>query len=204
LDFETFASAIPLFDYVRPFEQIPFQFSLHIVSSPRSQPQHHMFLADGFDDPRLDFLQRLCERLPDSGSIVAYNAGFEQARLEECCRLHPQFESWLTGVQTRFVDLLKPFRAFRYYGPGQNGSASMKTVLPALTGRTYYNLAIQDGGMASQEYLRVQYAHVPDDERQRVRRALEEYCGQDTEGMIWIVEALRKLVSEQDSLTSLV
>ena len=92
------------------------------------------------------------------------------------------------------VDLLKPFRAFRYYAPGQKGSASMKAVLPALTGHTYDSLAIQEGGTASLEFLRVHFTDVPDAERQRVRRELEEYCGQDTEGMIWIVEALRRLV----------
>ncbi len=30
-------------------------------------------------------------------------------------------------------------------------------------------------------------------ERQRVREQLERYCGQDTEGMVWIVDAVRKL-----------
>ena len=196
LDFETFATAIPLFDHARPFDQIPFQFSLHIVRSPDSQPEHHMFLADGRADPRLNFLQRLQGCLPDSGSIVVYNQQFEQSRLKECCDSHPEFQTWLTNVESRFVDLLKPFREFKYYAPDQNGSASMKVVLPALTDRTYDNLAIREGGTASLEYLRVQHSDVPDGERLRVRRALEEYCGQDTEGMIWIVEELWKLVSQ--------
>jgi hypothetical protein len=63
--------------------------------------------------------------------------------------------------------------------------------MPALTGRGYDELEIQEGSMASQEYLRVTFADVPDTERHRVRRQLEDYCGRDTEGMAWIVEALR-------------
>jgi len=196
LDFETFATAVPLFGNTRPFEQVPFQFSLHIVRSSGSQPEHRMFLTDGRGDPRLEFLQRLSEWLPSSGSIVVYNQQFEQNRLRECCQLRPEFQAWLTGVEARFVDLLKPFRAFRYYAPGQNGSASMKTVLPVLTGRTYDNLTIKEGGTASLEFMRVNFTDVSEAERQRVRRALEQYCGQDTDGMIWIVEALRKLVFE--------
>ena len=70
----------------------------------------------------------------------------------------------------------------------------MKTVLPALTGRGYEGLATQEGGTASLEFLRVTFGDVSEEERQRVRRQLEEYCGQDTEGMIWIVDALRALV----------
>lgn len=195
LDFETFSTAIPLFDSTRPFEQVPFQFSLHIVQSPGSQPEHQMFLADGRDDPRLEFLQRLRECLPNSGSIIVYNQQFEQARLRECCQLYPEFQSWLAGAEARFRDLLQPFRAFHYYGIGQNGSASMKAVLPALVSRTYDNLAIRDGGTASLEYLRVQHSDVPDEERLRVRQALREYCGQDTEGMVWIIGALQKSLS---------
>ena len=62
-----------------------------------------------------------------------------------------------------------------------------------LTGRSYADLEIQEGGQASLEYLRVHFSDVPDAERQKVRQQLERYCGQDTEGMVWIVEALRKL-----------
>ena len=81
-----------------------------------------------------------------------------------------------------------------YYHPDQEGSASMKAVLPALTGRGYEGLAIQEGATASLEFLRVTFGQVSEVERQQVRRQLEEYCGQDTEGMIWIVDALRALL----------
>jgi hypothetical protein len=197
LDFETFATAIPLFDDTSPFEQVPFQFSLHVVESPQSRPERRMFLADGRSDPRPELLLRLKEWLPDSGSVVAYNAQFERSRLRECCRLQPRYQGWLAGVESRLVDLLQPFRTFACYGPGQNGSASMKAVLPALTGRGYEHLEIQEGGTASLEFLRVHFKEVSEAERQRVRRRLEEYCSQDTEGMIWMIAALRKLV-EQD------
>lgn len=196
LDFETFATAIPLFDNTVPFAPVPFQFSLHAVRKPDNQPEHRMFLADGRADPRLEFLQKLRDWLPETGSILVYNQQFEQRRLKECCQLYPQFQRWLSGVETRFVDLLKPFRAFQYYGLGQNGSASMKSVLPALTGCGYDHLAIQAGDMASREYLRVTFGDVSAEERKRVRRELETYCGLDTAGMFHIITALQKLVSE--------
>ena len=67
-------------------------------------------------------------------------------------------------------------------------------MLPALTGRGYEHLVIQEGGTASLEFLRVTHGDVAEDERQRVRQQLDQYCGLDTEGMIWILEALRNLV----------
>ena len=194
LDFETLATAIPLFDGVKPFQQVPFQFSLHVVPSPNGKLAHDQFLAAGAADPRPEFMRRLRDALAERGSVVAFNAQFELARLEESCDAMPQFRPWLKNVESRAVDLLPPFRGFRYYHPKQNGSASMKAVLPALTGKGYDDLAIQEGGAASLEFLRVTFGDVTEEERRRVRRQLEEYCGRDTEGMVWIVGALGKLV----------
>jgi hypothetical protein len=86
-----------------------------------------------------------------------------------------------------------PFQAFDYYRPEQHGSASIKAVLPVLTGRSYADLEIQEGGQASLEYLRVQFGNAPEAKRRKVREQLERYCGQDTEGMVWLVEALRRI-----------
>jgi hypothetical protein len=99
-------------------------------------------------------------------------------------------------VTPRIVDLLLPFRGFRYYHPQQHGSASMKAVLPALTGQGYENLAIQEGGAASREFLRVTHNQVTATERRRVRQHLEEYCGLDTEGMVFILQKLFQIVNK--------
>ena len=184
LDFETIATAIPLFDGASPYQQIPFQYSLHIVRQPGAAPEHHSFLAEGTADPRPEFIWKLRSDLPTTGSVVTYNASFETSRLKECCELLPEFKPWLRKVTTRIVDLLLPFRGFRYYHPAQNGSASMKAVLPALTGSGYDHLTIQEGGAASREFLRVNFGEVPAAERRRVRKDLEAYCALDTLGMV--------------------
>ena len=193
LDFETFGTAIPLFDGLRPYQQVPFQFSLHVQQSDNAALEHHSFLADSKADPRPEFMRRLHDLLPRQGTVVAFNAPFELGQLKECSELLPEFRPWVAGIERRIVDLLLPFRRFHYCHPQQNGSALMKAVLPALTGRGYDQLAIQDGGMASQEFLRVTVVDVGEEERQRVRRQLEEYCGQDTIGMAWIIDGVRRL-----------
>ena len=199
LDFETFGTAIPLFDGVRPYQQVPFQYSLHVVRSAGAKPKHYEFLAEGRADPRPEFMRRLQADLPETGSVVIYNAAFEKGRLAECCEVMPEYRSWNQKLEHRIVDLLLPFRGFRYYHPSQLGSASMKAVLPALTGRGYDELEIQEGGTASMEYLRVTHGAVPKAERQRVREQLRRYCGQDTEGMLWIMEAVGRLSDGPDS-----
>ncbi|MEI6809527.1 MAG: hypothetical protein WCN95_12475, partial [bacterium] len=86
------------------------------------------------------------------------------------------------------------------YYPCQHGTASMKAVLPALTGKTYENLAIHEGGQASSEFMRVTFGKVPDADRQQVLRNLEEYCGQDTLGMLDILQRLAVITSPQELL----
>ena len=193
LDFETIGTAIPLFDDSSPYQQIPFQFALHVLRSEKAKPEHHQYLAEGTDDPRPEFMRQLMKDLPPTGSVVTYNASFEIGRMKECCDLLPKFKPWLKKVTPRIVDLLLPFRGFRYYHPNQNGSASMKAVLPALTGKGYDHLAIQEGGAASREFLRVTFGQVTGVERRRVRQHLEEYCGLDTMGMVDIVKSLKSL-----------
>ncbi len=195
LDFETFSPAVPRYDGMRPYQRVPFQYSLHAVARPGGEPVHHSFLMSGTADPRPALLAGLKSQLGDGGSIVVYNQGFEQGVFNELAATFPEYADWCEDIIGRMVDLLLPFRGFHYYNPAQQGSASMKKVLPALTGQGYGDLAISDGELASVRFYATTFGDVPEEERRRVRADLEKYCGQDTEGMIWIVDALTEMVS---------
>ena len=194
LDFETIGPAVPLFDGIRPYQNIPFQFSVHVVQDAQSPPEHYSYLASGTDDPRSALLAKLKKVLGDSGGIIAYNKGFEEGIMRDLSNAFPEYSDWIDQVYSRLVDLLVPFRNFDYYHPTQNGSASLKAVLPAITGRGYEDLDISDGQLASITFLAATYGDMPEDERVKVMTNLEQYCGRDTEGMIWIVEKLREIV----------
>ncbi len=193
LDFETIGPAVPLFDGTRPYQTIPFQFSLHIVSNEKASPEHYSFLANSSYDPRPVFLSELKKVLGDSGSIVVYNQGFEEGILRELAKVFPEYDDWITGVRGRLVDLLQPFRGFYYYHPQQKGGASIKKVLPALTGKGYDDMEISEGGEANLAFQKIAYGDVSDEVSNKVRDDLEKYCSLDTEGMIWIVDRLREL-----------
>lgn len=194
LDFESICPAIPLYDNSSPYQQIPFQFSLHVQSSPGAAPDLFGSLADGRDDPRVQFLSLLRSHLGDKGSIVSYNASFEKNILKQTCEVYPAYRAWNKTVQRRFVDLLKPFQAFSYYHYAQLGSASIKSVLPVLTGHGYEDMPIAEGGMASREFMRITHGQdIPPAERESVRKNLEEYCKLDTMAMIKIIDKLREM-----------
>ncbi len=194
LDFETFNTAIPLFDNVRPYQNVPFQFSVHIIEKEGSKPVHKMYLADGKNDPRYEIMESLIPVLGNKGSIIAYNAAFEKNILCRLTELFPQHSQWYTEIEQRIIDLYAPFRSFHYYNPVQNGSASIKEVLPAITGKGYEDMEIADGGTASQEFMRITFNEVTPEERERVRKNLEKYCEKDTYGMIEILYKLREII----------
>jgi len=194
LDFETFGPGIPIFDGTRPYQSIPFQFSLHIVKDEESTSEHFSFLAEGIDDPRPGLLGELKKVLGNSGSIIVYNQRFEEGILRDLGRTFPEYDGWVSQVCDRLVDLLKPFSSFDYYHPLQRGSASLKNVLPALTGRGYEDMDIANGQEASITFQAVTYGEAPEEARLKVRADLEKYCAVDTEGMIWIVDRLRDII----------
>jgi len=193
LDFETFQTAIPLFEGTKPYQQIPFQYSLHVVESEKTKPKHFSFLADGAKDQRKEFLSSLKENLGDKGSIIVYNQSFEKRILKELAEVFPKEKKWVEAVFERVVDLWEPFKKFYYYHPKQMGSASLKYVLPVLTKKSYQKLEISNGEDASLQFLTIAFEEVTEKEKERVREALEKYCGLDTEGMVWIVGELREL-----------
>lgn len=194
LDFETINPAIPAYDNTRPYEAIPFQYSLHIVRKEGEEPEHHSYLAPGNEDPRPEILKRLKKLLGDSGSVIAYNAAFEKTAMRKAVETYTEYREWLKLTEERVIDLLTPFRNFLYYHHCQEGSASIKNVLPAMTDSGYSDMEIAEGGTASIEYSRITFdKDVPEEERRRVRSALEKYCAMDTKGMIEILNELKKL-----------
>ena len=194
LDFETFSPAIPIYDGTRPYQRVPFQFSLHVLRSPGAMQEHYGFLADGTDDPRPMFLAKLKSLLEENGDIVTYNQSFEKGVLKELGEAFPEYAHWAEATLDRVVDLYAPFRDFSYYHPMQQGSASLKKVLPALTGRGYDNMEIAHGDDASLTFFNMVMGIYSEEECQKRRQALEDYCALDTEGMIWIVEKLKELL----------
>ncbi len=195
MDFETYAPAVPVYDGMHPYQRVPFQFSVHIVSKKGAKAKHISFIAEGSEDPREEFIDALEDALGDNGSIVAYHAPFEKGVLSEIAEFLPKHKQSVDLINKRVVDLLVPFKNFSYYHPSQKGSASLKVVLPAVTGKTYEDLEVSEGETASRLYYQMIHGKgMNEAEKKKILKDLEEYCALDTEGMIMILEKLSKLI----------
>jgi hypothetical protein len=190
MDFETIFPAVPIHDESRPYQQIPFQFSLHVQKAENSSPEHYEFLGTPPVDPRTAFIEELLDRLGNVGSIIVWNQGFEMNRLREIARDFPDYALRIEPLFERFVDLMVPFRRRYLYKPEMNGSYSLKAVLPALVpDLSYSDLEIQEGGTASETYESLYYGCDPD-LIARKRENLFKYCELDTLSMVRILKLL--------------
>jgi hypothetical protein len=191
LDYETISPAVPLFDNSSPYETIPFQFSLHVQSKKGGDLEHIEFLHSGTDDPRPGFLEALVEACRKRGSVVVYNQPFESGVNNKLALKFPAYAARLEKINDRMVDLLVPFRSRHLYHPEMEGSASLKSVLPAFVPElTYEGLAINNGEIASIAYNHSIRGLVPEDEKEQIFEDLREYCKLDTLAEVRLVEVL--------------
>ena len=200
LDFETLQDVIPKLPRQRPYQQIPFQYSLHILQRD-GKLEHREYLAEERSDPRPLVAAQLLRDMGAQGSIVAHSQSTEIAAINTLANACPEMAAALRPLTGRFIDLLTPFRGLMYYHPDFNGKFSIKSVLPAMFPNDpeadYHQLDVQDGRMAMSVYASL--AQMDDaDERHRTREALHAYCRLDTLAMVRVWQQLATLVDATD------
>lgn len=184
LDFETIQFAVPIWPGTRPYQQLPFQFSLHRLSGA-GELMHQSFLDLSGGDPSRAFAWALVDNCGQDGPVFVYNAAFEKTRIRELAERFPDMQRPLLAINARVVDLL-PVAERRYYHPDQHGSWSIKRVLPTIVPDLRYDEldGVQDGGMAMsafQEAIQVQTAPA---RKMQIQCQLEDYCRLDTLAMV--------------------
>lgn len=190
LDFETVWPGVPEFDNTRPFQQIPFQFSLHVQRSANDPAEHYEFLGDGKTDPRKALMDNMLAHLGTEGTILCYNTTFEKTRIKELAVLFPQQAHRLLNLITRMADLMQPFQKQWFYHPEFKGSYSIKNVLPVLCPDLRYDtLTIREGDTASKVYTQL---NMQDEDTAALQREhLLAYCKMDTLAMVRVLEVIR-------------
>ena len=199
LDFETFQTCIPMYDGIRPYQQVPFQYSLHYLERDGAVLEHKEFLADENSDPRLALVERLVADIPTDACVLAYNMSFECTRLKELAEIFPDLSEKLLAIRGNVRDLLDVFRNGYVYDRAMEGSFSIKKVLPALFPNNpnldYHNLAdVHNGGEATDTYLALR--SMDKEERDRLRQSLLVYCKMDTMAMVMLWQRLQEFCVE--------
>lgn len=193
LDYESIMPAVPMFDNSRPYQQICFQFSLHVQRVPGGELEHYEYLHNvAGTDPRPGLIRRLIETIGDTGSVIVYNQGFEQGRNTEMARDFPEYADNLLAINDRMLDLLMPFLGRGLYRPCQRGSASIKQTLPAFVpDMSYANMGIHNGTEASEQFMDFMMGRQTAEQTATMMQNLHDYCGQDTMAMVKLLDVVQ-------------
>ena len=195
-DFESYQAAIPTIDGTRPYQQICFQYSLHIVDE-KGNIEHKEFLSDDYEgNPMYGLCKQLCEDIPKDSCAIAYHKSFECSRLNEMAEMFPEFREHLLNISKNTIDIEKPFANQDYYVKDMAGRSSIKVVLPALFPNDpdldYHNLEdVHKGDEASAAYLSLK--DLSKDKQEKRRKNMLKYCRLDTLAMVKLWEKLKEI-----------
>lgn len=194
-DFETYNPAVPMWDSSRPWQQVPFQYSLHILSED-GQITHHEYLHEELTDPREPLIEAMTEHFKEEGSVVVYYEPFEKSRLQEMAKDFPQHAEFLKGINERVWDQMHIFTQC-VEDHRLALSTSIKVVLPTFVpSLSYKDLTVQKGDQAQLEWrkmLDIKWQPT----KQKKAEELKAYCRLDTLAMVKLHEHITNVVSNQ-------
>ncbi|TND09325.1 MAG: hypothetical protein FD123_1412 [Bacteroidetes bacterium] len=192
MDIETFMPAIPKYEGTKPFQHLPFQYSIHAVEQEGAEAVHISFIAEPGNDPRKEFAESILRDTEGTGSIIVYDSNLERSMLFAMKNLFPEYGDAFLDRISRLTDLMQPFMERAYHHPAMKGSVSLKNVLPALVpGMSYTQLKIANGSQAMAAYEQL---HDQQDlfTLAEMKEGLFEYGRLDTLAMVHIMDVLRK------------
>jgi predicted RecB family nuclease len=182
LDFESFNPALPLYKNTKPYQMIPFQWSVHILSR-KGGVKHKEYLHISHEDPHQAFACSLIKVLRKKGAILVYS-NFESTRIKGLMKILPGYSKELKALLSRIIDLQQIIRTHCYY-PEFHGSYSLKNVLPVLIpDLTYEGLEISNGALAAHAYQDIIDKYTPIRTKKELISQLLDYCKRDTEAML--------------------
>ena len=197
LDYETLSSVIPPFDGLSPYNQLPFQYSLHVMNAPGSELEHYMYLHKENSDPTSPLSESLEKVIGKTGTILTWNEKFEKSCNDLMARVDSKYKKFYSDVNKRVADLCIPFQKTWYVHKDFLGSYSIKKVLPVLVPElSYSDLDINEGAGAQRLWMQSVLDGKLSDEKEKILADLEKYCELDTLAMVKIYERLKSLVDE--------
>lgn len=192
LDYETYSWAIPQYDGHSPYQNVVFQYSLHVKRTPESELEHYEYLSTTKEDPMKAIPRELQKVIGKTGSILTWNKSFEMGRNKEMGKIYPEYEDFFLMVNSRIRDLGDIFSKQMYVDPTFKGSWSIKNVLPVLCpDLSYHDLEVSNGTEAMDTWEEIVYGNKSEKEKNDMRKNLLKYCELDTYAMIKIWQTMK-------------
>jgi hypothetical protein len=194
LDYETLMNLVPYFDGQRPYQQVPFQYSIHVLRTPDAEVEWLDYLHRDNSNPVRPLTEKLLSDVGTTGTVLVWYESFEKKRNSELGEMLPEYAEALESINDRVVDLIIPFRKKWYDDPRCEGSASIKDVMPVLCPHlSYKELGIQEGGSAQRLWMEAVLDSKRTDQKEQILKDLTDYCKLDTFAMVEIFNCLKNV-----------
>lgn len=195
-DYETMSSVIPVFNNMSPYQDYPFQYSLHVLSSPESEVQHYEYLHAKNSNPVPELLKKMQKHFENKGTILTWNKRYEKGCNKRMMAMYPDYTEFLTNLNKRIKDLMTPFSKMWYFHKDFFGSASIKKVLPVLVPElSYDDLSVGNGLTARRLWTQTILKGENQDKKSEILENLSKYCTLDTLAMVKIFEKLKQITN---------
>lgn len=192
IDYETYAAPIPRYDGFSPYNHIPFQYALFVLENPESEPAYFEFLHTGSDDPSAAFVNSLKVHIGEKGTVIVWHKSFESTINKELGIRIPEEADYMESLNNRIYDLRDIFSKQHYVHKEFLGKTSIKNILPIMVPElSYHDLEIKNGGSASEMWNRLMVEEMGNEEREKIEKALREYCKLDSYAMYKIWQRLQ-------------
>ena len=196
LDYETFSSAIPAFDGCQPYKDYPFQYSLHILDSPKAKLRHEEYLHQENSNPMPGLIEKLKEDMGSSGTILTWNMSYEKGCNDRMASFYPEYKEFFESLNQRINDLMIPFFKMWFVDKDFFGSASLKRVMPVLAPKlSYKELEVSNGLSSRRIWTQTILGEKNQNQKEKILSDLNKYCALDTYAMVKILEKLQTIVN---------
>ena len=188
MDFETIQQGVPIIKNTKPFEQVPFQWSVHKLSQKGGVLEEFSFIDFDNQDIEFNFLKKLIEILEDKGTIFVHNDPFEKGVLNKL-KEKPKMKLYSDQVDKiidRIEDTLELTRK-NFYSPEMFGKYSLKKIVQAIPTKICYESededSVSDGGDAQLAWFKCTDPGITPEEKTNYKKELLKYCAKDTKAM---------------------
>ncbi len=176
LDIEVWMPGLPFYQNTRPFQQIPFLFSMNYEED--GIQKQYSFIKPIEEDNRKHFLEQILEATKPFKSILMFDKTLENGVLNQLVELFPEYQEEVNELKQKIVDLEEPIRKNYFYHPEMKGNFTLKSLAPLVNKEDGFNkLQIQSGVVAMYEYESLLQKNSI--EQEALKQQLIDYCEMD-------------------------
>ena len=178
LDIEVWMPAIPFYQGTKPFQLIPFLFSM--IHEENGSIKKYSYFKPIESDFRKDFLEAIISYTKPFASILMFDKSLEENILNQLVELFPEYGKDIIELKSKIIDLAEPIQKGNYYHPEMKGNFTLKSLAPIVNQTLgFHTLDVQSGisAMYIYESLLLEGNVI---EKENIKQQLIDYCEMDS------------------------